>query len=60
MTGGALTWMTLAMLATSEGAAAHAAPDGRLPPVILPPYEGKTGRDRQHAARERARKKRRK
>lgn len=54
-----LSWLTLALLATSEGAAAHARPDGRLPAVILPPYEGKTGRARQKAARDAARKRRR-
>lgn len=55
-----ITWVTLAMLACADGAAAHAAPDGRLPPVIVPPFSGLTGRARQHAAREAARKKRRK
>jgi hypothetical protein len=58
--GGAITWVTLAMLATAESASAHAMPDGRLPPVIVPPYEGVTGRARQALARERARKKKRK
>lgn len=53
-----VTWVTLAMLATSEGAAAHAAPDGRLPPIILPPFAGLSGRAKQKAARDAARKKR--
>ena len=54
----AITWVTLAMLATSEAAAEHAQPDGRLPAVITPRFEGVTGRAKQHRARERARKKR--
>lgn len=59
---GAITWVTLAMLATADAASGFATDDGkggaRLPPVITPRYEGVTGRAKQALARERARKKR--
>lgn len=61
MIGGAsITWVTLAMLASSDATAPYAIGEGRLPAIITPPYEGVTGRERQRLARERARRKRKK
>lgn len=54
-----ISWVSLAMLRAADSASAHALPDGTLPPVIMAPYAGKTGRARQKAARDARRKKRR-